>query len=48
MSDMGPEVLLGSNQIPERVCYIQADQQNLDLVPVKAHDIRAFAASKAF
>ena len=26
----------------------QADQQALDLVQVKAHDIRAFAASKAF
>ena len=30
------------------LCYIQADQQALDLVQVKAHDIRAFAASKAF
>ena len=29
-------------------CYRQADQQSLDLVQVKAHDIRAFAASKAF
>ena len=29
-------------------CYKQADQQALDLVKVKAHDIRAFAASKAF
>ena len=28
--------------------YKQADQQALDLVQVKAHDIRAFAASKAF
>ena len=76
---MGPEVLLGSNQRPERVsnptlhflqerthlrhqtryalylvetnhptCYKQADQQALDLVQVKAHDIRAFVASKAF
>ena len=26
----------------------QADQQSLDLVQVKAHDIRAFVASKAF
>ena len=78
MSGKGPEVLLGSNQRPERVpiptfhflqerthlrhqtryslilvkrtillCY-KADQQALDLVQVKAHDIRAFAASKAF
>ena len=30
------------------LCYKQADQQALDLVQVKAHDIRAFAASKAF
>ena len=30
------------------LCYKQADQQVLDLVQVKAHDIRAFAASKAF
>ena len=29
-------------------CYKQADQQALDLIQVKAHDIRAFAASKAF
>ena len=79
MSCVGPEVLFGSNQRPERVlfplfhllqerthlrhqthysfflvettillCYKQADQQALDLVQVKAHDIRAFAASKAF
>ena len=30
------------------LCYKQADQQALDLVQVKAHDIRAFAASKVF
>ena len=30
------------------LCYKQADQQALDLVQVKAHDIRAFSASKAF
>ena len=29
-------------------CYKQADQQALDLVQVKAHDIRAFTASKAY
>ena len=29
------------------LCYKQADQQSLDLVQVKAHDIWAFAASKA-
>ena len=30
------------------LCYKQADQQALDLVQVKAPDIRAFAACKAF
>ena len=30
------------------LCYKQADPQALDLVQVKAHDIRAFTASKAF
>ena len=30
------------------LCYKQAYQEALDLVQVKAHDIRAFAASKAF
>ena len=32
----------------KQTCYKQADQQALDLVQVKAHDIRAFAASKVF
>ena len=30
------------------LCYKLADQQALDLVQANAHDIRAFAASKAF
>ena len=30
------------------MCYKQVDQDALDLVQVKAHDIRAFAASMAF
>ena len=30
------------------LCFKEADQQSLDLVQVKAHDIRAFAPSKAF
>ena len=30
------------------LCYKQADQEALNLVQVKAHDIRAFAASKTF
>ena len=53
----GPEVLFGSTQRPSLsswlkqtilLCYNQADQQALDLVQVKAHDIRVFVASKAF
>ena len=30
------------------LCYKQADQQALDLIQDKAHDIRAFVAAKAF
>ena len=30
------------------LCYKHADQQALDLVQIKVHDIRAFTASKAF
>ena len=30
------------------LCYKQADKQSLDLVQVKANDIRAFLPSKAF
>ena len=30
------------------LCYKQADQQALDLIQVKVHDIRAFTASKVF
>ena len=30
------------------LCYKQVDKQALDLVQDKAHDIRAFTASKAF
>ena len=30
------------------LCYKEVDQEALDLVQIKAHDIRAFAASKAF
>ena len=33
---------------PILLCYKQADQQALDLLQVKTHDIQAFAASKAF
>ena len=47
-SDIRPATL--SSWLKQNIlfCYKQADQQALDLVQVKAHDIRAFAASKAF
>ena len=47
-SDITPATL--SSWLKQTVlpCYKQADQQALVLVQVKAHDIRAFAASKAF
>ena len=47
-SDIRPVTL--SSWLKETILpyYKQADQQALDLVQVKAHDIRAFAASKAF
>ena len=31
-----------------KFCYTKVDSANMDLVGVKAHDVRAFAASKAF
>ena len=47
-SDIRPTTL--SSWLKETIllCYKQADQQALDLVQEKAHDIRALAASKAF
>ena len=30
------------------LCYAQADPSTLDMLKIKAHDVRAFAASKAF
>ena len=33
--------------LKQLICYKQPDQQSLDLVQVKAHDIRAFMASKS-
>ena len=47
-SDMRPTTLSSWLKQTILLCYKQADQQALDLVQVKAHDIRAFAASKAF
>ena len=44
--DIRPGTL--SSWLKQLICYKQADQQSLDLVQVKAHDIRAFVASKAF
>ena len=47
-SDIRPATLFSWLKQTILLCYKQADQQALDLVQVKAHDIRAFAASKAF
>ena len=46
-SDIRPATLSSWLKQTMLLCYKQADQQALDLVQVKAHDIRAFAASKA-
>ena len=47
-SDIRPATLSSWLKQIILLCYKQADQQALDLVQVKAHDILAFAASKAF
>ena len=47
-SDIRPATLSSWLKQTILLCYKQAHQQVLDLVQVKAHDIRAFAASKAF
>ena len=47
-SDIRPATLSSWSKQTTLLCYKQADQQALDLVQVKAHDIRAFAAFKAF
>ena len=47
-SDIRPATLPSWLKQTILLCYKQADQQALDLVKVKAHDIRVFAASKAF
>ena len=47
-SDIRPATLSSWLKQTILLCYKQADQQALDLVQVQAHDIRAFAASKAF
>ena len=47
-SDIRPATLSSWLKQTILLCYKQADQQALDLVQVKVHDIRAFAVSKAF
>ena len=47
-SDIRPATLSSWLKQTILLCFKQADQQALDLVQVKAYDIRAFAASKAF
>ena len=47
-SDIRPTTLSSWLKQMILLCCKQADQQALDLFQIKAHDIRAFAASKAF
>ena len=47
-SDIKPASLSSWLKQTILLCYKQADQQALDLVQVKAHDIMAFVPSKAF
>ena len=47
-SDIRPATLSSWLKQTILLCYKQADQPALDLVQVKTHDIRAFAAFKAF
>ena len=47
-SDIRPATLSSWLKQTILLCYKQADQQALDVLQVKADDIRAFAASKAF
>ena len=47
-SDIRPTTLSSWLKQTILLCYKQADQQALDLVQVKAHNIQAFAASEAF
>ena len=47
-SDIRPATLSSWLKQTILLCYKQANQQALDLVQVKAHDIRAFASSEAF
>ena len=47
-SDIRPAMLSSWLKQTILLCYKQADQQALNLVQAKAHDIRAFTASKAF
>ena len=48
ISDIRPATLSSWLKQTILLCYKQADQQALELIQVKAHDIWAFAASKAF
>ena len=47
-SDIRPASLSSWLKQTILLCYKQAGQKALDLIQIKAHDIRAFAASKAF
>ena len=47
-SDIRPATLSSWLKQTILLCYKQADQQSLDMVQVKAHDIMAFGPSKTF
>ena len=47
-SDIRPAILSSWLKQTILLCYKQADQQALGLFQIKTHDVRAFAASKAF
>ena len=47
-SEIRPTTLSSWLKLSILLCYKQANQQALDLVQVKAHNIRAYVASKAF
>ena len=47
-SDIRPATLSSWRKQTILLCYKQADQQALDLLQVKAHDIRAFVALRPF
>ena len=48
MKDISPATISSWIKQTVTLCYDLSDQESLTLHQVKAHDVRAFAASKAF